>query len=348
MEERRKNKGFPFDIKTLVIGGIFSLVVIFFQLYEQKKVLDAQAKDAGIILTNKIKAKMEVLEDVTDFLKGVSIARNGEVSKEIFYKVSKFLYSLYQDNEIRGIFYLKGGKVEYAYPIEGNIGTLGINILERADRKEEALLAIEKKQTVLSGPYDLYQGKKGLVIRNPIFVLENNKENFIGFSVVVIKFPSFINNIVANELVSYNYEISTYLGSEKKIIANKGKISEIAKSFDVEILNSKWKITLEPIVGLKEKKIIILVGGSLILLTLLLSNLNYHYKEKKLLLEEIEIDRKLLTLALENSNIVVFIYNDETQKISFIHKKNFLEEYDGNNEITTKILEENLTIVPCI
>lgn len=254
MEERRKNKGFPFDIKTLVIGGIFSLVVIFFQLYEQKKGLDAQAKDAGIILTNKIKAKMEVLEDVTDFLKGVSIARNGEVSKEIFYKVSKFLYSLYQDNEIRGIFYLKGGKVEYAYPIEGNIGTLGINILERADRKEEALLAIEKKQTVLSGPYDLYQGKKGLVIRNPIFVLENNKENFIGFSVVVIKFPSFINNIVANELVSYNYEISTYLGNEKKIIANKGKISEIAKSFDVEILNSKWKITLEPIVGLKEKK----------------------------------------------------------------------------------------------
>ena len=344
MEERRKNKGFPFDIKTLVIGGIFSLVVIFFQLYEQKKVLDTQAKDAGIILTNKIKAKMEVLEDVTDFLKGVSIARNGEVSKEIFYKVSKFLYSLYQDNEIRGIFYLKGGKVEYAYPIEGNIGTLGINILERADRKEEALLAIEKKQTVLSGPYDLYQGKKGLVIRNPIFVLENNKENFIGFSVVVIKFPSFINNIVANELVSYNYEISTYLGSEKKIIANKGKISEIAKSFDVEILNSKWKITLEQIVGLKEKKIIILVGGSLILLTLLLSNLNYHYKEKKLLLEEIEIDRKLLTLALENSNIVVFIYNDETQKISFIHKKNFLEEYDGNNEITTKILEDNLTI----
>lgn len=95
---------------------------------------------------------------------------------------------------------------------------------------------------------------------------------------------------------------------------------------------------------IKRKKIIILVGGSLILLTLLLSNLNYHYKEKKLLLEEIEIDRKLLTLALENSNIVVFIYNDETQKISFIHKKNFLEEYDGNNEITTKILEENLTI----
>lgn len=344
MDEKIKIEKIPFDIKILIIGGVLTLLILFFQVYEHKRVRKAQTNDAGIILVNKIKAKLEVVEDITDFLKGISIARGGEVSREEFNKVSKFLYSLYQDNEIRGIFYLKGGKIEYVYPIEGNIGTIGIDILKQADRKEDAFLAIEKKQNVLSGPYDLYQGKKGLIIRNPIFISKKEGEKFIGFSVIVIKFPSFINNIVLDELKNYNYEISTFINGEKKRIASKGKLTEKSKIFKAEILNSVWEITLEPKINFLGIRMIVLVGGSLAILTLLLSNLSYRYKEKKILLEDLELERKLLILALENSNIVIFIYNDETKKISFINKRNFIEEYEGGSEVSAENLEEGLVI----
>lgn len=345
MVERRELKKIPFDIKTLIIGGIFSLLIIVFQIYEQQKIIDIKTRDAGRVLTNKIRAKIEEIENITDFLKEVSLANNGKVSRVAFDKVASFLYSIYSDNEVTGIFYLNGGKIEYAYPVEGNRGTLGIDILKRDDRKEAALLAIEKRQTVLSGPYDLYQGKKGLIIRNPIFLIENGEEKFIGFSVVTIKFPGFINNLTLNELNNYNYKITTLSDGEEKKIASKGKVSTFAKTFTIEILNSEWKITIESTEKISEMRVIIIVGISLFILTLLLSNISYHYQKNKLLLEERELDKRLLILILEKSkNIVIFIYNDENKKISFINKRSFLEEYSEKAEISSKVLEDNLII----
>lgn len=95
MDKKIKIEKIPFDIKILIIGGVLTLLIVFFQVYEHKRVRKVQTNDAGIILVNKIKAKLEVVEDITDFLKGISIARGGEVSREEFNKVSKFLYSLY-------------------------------------------------------------------------------------------------------------------------------------------------------------------------------------------------------------------------------------------------------------
>lgn len=344
MLERRISRKIAFDIKVLIIGSVFSLLIIVFQLYEQRKIIDIQTRDAGNILTNKIRAKIEVLEHITNFLKEVSVANKGNVSREAFEKISKFLYSIYSDNEITGIFYLNQGRIQYVYPIEGNRATLGIDILKREERRDAALLAIEKKQSVLSGPYNLYQGKRGLIIRNPIFIVEDDIEKFVGFSVITIKFPSFINNIALNELENYNYKISTILNGEEKLIVSKGEISDSAKAFTMDILNSNWKVVLEPKNTAIRMSITIITGFSLIVLTLLLANLSYRYKEEKVLLEEMELDKKLLILALENTEIVIFIYNDESKKISFINKRGFLEEYGGSNEISSDILEEKLHI----
>lgn len=341
---KEKIKKRAFNSKILMLGIIINLLVIFFQKYEYEKIKSIQIKDAGIILTNKIKAKVEVLEDITEFLKGVSVARNGEVSQELFYKVSRFLYSLYQENEISGIFYLEGGRIKYAYPIEGNRGTLGIDILQKAERKDDALLAIRKKQAVLSGPYKLYQGNIGMIIRNPIFIQRDGKEEFIGFSALAIKFPNFMNSIDFNELKDYNYKISTYSNGEKKIITSKGIVSPNAKTFVTEILNNNWEITLDPINNNLGINTMLITGIGLFLLTLILSHLFYRYEERKKLLEEMELEKELLLVALENSQIVIFTYDDVNKKIHFRNKRSFLEEYNGKEEISSEILEEKLII----
>lgn len=337
-------KNRPFDIKVLILGIIFSVLVAGLQIYEHKKIEDVQTRNIGIILANKIKAKMEVLEDVTQLLKEVSISRNGNLSQEDFYKISRHLYSLYKDSEITGIFYLKGGKIEYIYPLERNVGTLGIDIFKQDDRKKDALLAVEKKQTVVSGPYDLYQGGKGLIIRNPIFIKENEKEKFIGFSAIAVKFPEFINSINLEEIYDYSYRISTFSNGEKKIIATNSNEMKSPKIFTIEIYNNQWEIALESFKLLEGLENIIIVFSSLVILTLILSNISYRYKEKQTLLEDIELEKELLIIALENSNMVIFTYDDETGKIVFRNKRYFIEEYNNYTEIYPNMLEESLVI----
>ena len=334
----------PFDIKVLILGIIFSVLVAGLQIYEHKKIEDIQTRNIGIILANKIKAKMEVLEDVTQLIKEVSISRNGNLSQEDFYKISRHLYSLYKDSEITGIFYLKGGKIEYIYPIERNVGTLGIDIFKQADRKEDALLAVEKKQTVVSGPYDLYQGGKGLIIRNPIFVKENGEDKFVGFSAIAVKFPEFINSINLDEIYDYSYRISTFSNGEKKVIATNSNKMKSPKIFTIEIYNNQWEIALESFKILEGLENIIIVFSSLVILTLILANISYRYKEKQTLLEDIELEKELLIIALENSNMVIFTYDDETGKIVFRNKRYFIEEYNNYTEIYPNMLEESLVI----
>lgn len=205
-------------------------------------------------------------------------------------------------------------------------------------------MAVEKKQTVVSGPYDLYQGGKGLIIRNPIFIKENEKEKFIGFSAIAVKFPEFINSINLDEIYDYSYRISTFSNGEKKVIATNSNKMKSPKIFTIEIYNTQWEIALESFKILEGLENIIIVFSSLVILTLILANISYRYKEKQTLLEDIELEKELLIIALENSNMVIFTYDDETGKIVFRNKRYFIEEYNNYTEIYPNMLEESLVI----
>lgn len=116
------------------------------------------------------------------------------------------------------------------------------------------------------------------------------------------------------------------------------------KIFTIEIYNNQWEIALESFKLLEGLENIIIVFFSLFILALILSNLSYRYKEKQALLEDIELEKELLIIALENSNMVIFTYDDETGKIVFRNKRYFIEEYNNYTEIYPNMLEESLVI----
>lgn len=116
------------------------------------------------------------------------------------------------------------------------------------------------------------------------------------------------------------------------------------KIFTMELFNNQWEIALESFKIIEGIENIIIVFLSLFILTLILSNLFYRYKEKRTLLEDIELEKELLVVALENSNMVIFTYDDETGKIVFRNKRYFIEEYNNYTEIYPNMLEESLVI----
>ncbi len=80
------------------------------------------------------------------------------------------------------------GVIQYVYPLAGNEPIIGYDILSDTLRNREAYEAIEKRQIVFSGPYELKQGGTGIVGRIPIFI----DAEFWGFSAVVIRLETLV------------------------------------------------------------------------------------------------------------------------------------------------------------
>lgn len=96
----------------------------------------------------------------TDVVEAIVLANNGELSQSVFENVAK---SLFDGDGIRAVQYLPGGIVEYCYPLQGNEAVIGSSVFNDPKRRKDALLALETRETALSGPYNLTQGGFGLI-----------------------------------------------------------------------------------------------------------------------------------------------------------------------------------------
>jgi PAS domain S-box-containing protein len=93
------------------------------------------------------------------------------------------------------------GVITHVYPLEGNESAVGYNILEDPATRNEALKALEKKELYFAGPLTLKQGGQAVVGRLPIF----RDNNFIGFSVVLVKLSTLLNAAGIDSLQNKNF-----------------------------------------------------------------------------------------------------------------------------------------------
>ena len=122
------------------------------------------------------------------------------------------LSSLMQDdqNVIKAHELAKDGIVTLIYPMSGNEAALGLNMLEHPARKQEARLAKESGEYTIAGPFGLQQGDIGALLFDPIYTTDaNGDQTFWGFSILVLDWESFLDEIELNTLeeAGYTYEI---------------------------------------------------------------------------------------------------------------------------------------------
>ena len=122
------------------------------------------------------------------------------------------LSSLMQDdqNVIKAHELAKDGIVTLIYPMSGNEAALGLNMLEHPARKQEARLAKESGEYTIAGPFKLQQGGIGALLFDPIYTTDaNGDQTFWGFSILVLDWESFLNEIELDTLekAGYIYEI---------------------------------------------------------------------------------------------------------------------------------------------
>ena len=184
----------------------------------------------------------------SELLKNI-IASGHEISAQEFKELS---YLMKENKKVIEAYELApDGVVTMVYPLEGNQKALGMDMLQLPERKREATLAKESGEYTIAGPFELKQGGTGALLFDPIYVKdENGEEEFWGFSILVMNWKNFVEelNIESLEAESYHYRLWKYDQNKEKVTIMQGKENDFTDALDVtcSVPNDTWHFEIVP------------------------------------------------------------------------------------------------------
>ncbi len=141
--------------------------------------------------------------EITNTLKQILISEDGEINH--FDTIAENIIS----DSIASIQLAPDGIVTDIYPAKGNEAGK-IDLLHDKDRKEISCYARDHHTIITQGPFELKQGGVGIAVRNPVYLKdENGQEYFWGFTIVILRVPDiFSDSIDAISNFGYEYRLS--------------------------------------------------------------------------------------------------------------------------------------------
>lgn len=142
-----------------------------------------------------------------------------------------------------------GGVVQYIYPLAGNEGAMGHDLLKDHRRDDGALRTIENKSLTIVGPIRLIQNNRMAVIaRKPVFRQISGREAFWGFTIVLI----YIEDLLPESLFSLEKQGILYQvvgqNPDAKIapvfISSKTVSDHWDYTLPIKIPNGMWQLKL--------------------------------------------------------------------------------------------------------
>ena len=243
--ETMKNKYVVYRIliSFVLVSVLTNMACLFIRnsVIQQEKLKAEYTVNSTI---NRVEIKLESYIEKVGFLKK-TIEAGIDLDDAYFESVASRLYG--DDPAVKTIELAPNGIIQNVYPFKENQKAIGMDMLTEHERKEAATLAKDTRKYTLEGPYDLKQGGKGALLYDPIYV----NEEFWGFSILVIDWDAFLDEIHLSDLkkASYDFVIwKTDRVTKKKII-----ISQSSKNIDPNTLlikcklpNNKWNFEIVP------------------------------------------------------------------------------------------------------
>ena len=208
---------------------------------------------------------------ITDTLKQVLISGNGDIKQ--FDTIAENLIS----DSIESVQLAPDGVVTDIYPAEGNEAGK-IDLLHDKDRGRISCYARDNHTIITQGPFELKQGGYGIAVRNPVYLNdENGQEYFWGFTIVILRVPDiFSDSIHALSGFGYEYRLSKtetpWSDTYKIVYQSDGQMTQPV-SYDFTIGKENWTFEVTPESGWRNNTLIITVSTIFTAITLLLSGL---------------------------------------------------------------------------
>ena len=208
---------------------------------------------------------------ITDALKQVLISENGDINQ--FDTIAENLIS----DSIESVQLAPDGVVTDIYPAEGNEAGK-IDLLHDKDRGRISCYARDNHTIITQGPFELKQGGYGIAVRNPVYLNdENGQEYFWGFTIVILRVPDiFSDSIHALSGFGYEYRLSKtetpWSDTYKTVYQSDGQMTQPV-SYDFTIGKENWTFEVTPESGWRNNLLIVTVSTIFTAIILLLSGL---------------------------------------------------------------------------
>ena len=208
---------------------------------------------------------------ITDTLKQVLISENGKISQ--FDTIAENIMS----DVIESIQLAPDGNVTDIYPSDGTEASK-IYLLQDKDCSKISCYARDNHVIITQGPFDLKRGGCGIAVRNPVYLKdENNQEYFWGFTIVILRVPDiFSDAISALSDFGYEYRLSKtdapWSDTYKVVYQSDDQLTHTV-SYGFTIGEENWTLEVAPESGWRDLRLLVIVGGMFTTVVLLFSGL---------------------------------------------------------------------------
>ena len=206
---------------------------------------------------------------ITDVLKQILISENGELNQ--FETIAENIMS----DSIESVQLAPEGVVTDIYPAKGNEAGK-IDLIHDKDRGEISIYARDHHTIVTQGPFELKQGGYGIAVRNPVYLKdENGQEYFWGFTIVILRVPDIFSD-ATSALSKFGYEYSLsktdnpWSDDYKVVYQSDSQLTDLV-SYDFTIGEENWKFEVTPENGWGNNTLIAVISVFFIAITLLLA-----------------------------------------------------------------------------
>lgn len=250
MKDREK-KRFQFNVLIIfVISTIVSFIMALYIINTRVASKKDSAKYTAEATVRRIQSEIDTYIVAVEILKNHLVTYGEEATLEEFERLSEVM--LDSEGIIECIELAKDGVISNVYPYKGNEEALGMDLLKKTTRNIEASLAMDTRAYTFAGPYAIRNSLESGLILNPIYITDKKgKENFWGFSAVVIDWKKFRKKIKLEGLEESGYLYNVWrdnpYGDDRLILANsKKKVDSSAIKVECEVPNDTWYFEIMP------------------------------------------------------------------------------------------------------
>ena len=206
---------------------------------------------------------------ITDTLKQVLISENGKFNQ--FDTIAKNLMS----DSIESVQLAPDGVVTDIYPISGNEAGK-IDLIHDKNRGKISRYARDNHTIITQGPFELKQSGYGVAVRNPVYLKdENGQEYFWGFTIVILHVPDIFSDTL-NALSNFGYEYrlsktDAPWSDTYKVVYQSDRQLTHPVSYKFTIGEENWRFEVTPKSGWENNTLIAEVGVVFTAIVILLS-----------------------------------------------------------------------------
>lgn len=249
MEKKTKQKTMKLRAAAVfLVTLLLATGCVFLINQSQEKQARLKAAYTAEATVNMVESELNKYLVESNLMKNI-VESGHDMTQEQFDELSALMQN--ENGVIEAYEMAKDGTVNRIHPLAGNEAAMGLDMLEDPERRLEARLARDSKEYTIAGPFELKQGGTGMLLFNPIYVMEEGKENFWGFSILVINWEKFLDEIELDKLedAGYHYRIwKRTLSTGERFSIAQCQEEKLENTMEVacEVPNDTWYFEIVP------------------------------------------------------------------------------------------------------